>query len=91
MQIHKPSLANRIGKRVAKPLSWVVCSPLFYKPSRMFDAYLNFLIGKGSGTGWDMREEVRAAATGGVRRGGQCGQLVAKIIGGNSRCKSLYV
>ncbi len=28
----------------------------------MADAYLNFLIGKGSGTGWDMREEVRAAA-----------------------------
>lgn len=27
----------------------------------MVDAYLNFLIGKGSGAGWDMREEVRAA------------------------------
>ena len=27
----------------------------------MLDAYLNFLIGKGSGTGWDLGEEVRAA------------------------------
>lgn len=27
----------------------------------MLDAYLNFLMGKGSGTGWDLREEVRAA------------------------------
>jgi len=27
----------------------------------MLDAYLNFLIGKGSGTGWDLREEVKAA------------------------------
>jgi FkbM family methyltransferase len=29
----------------------------------MVDAYLNFLIGKGSGAGWDMCEEVRAAVT----------------------------
>lgn len=63
MQLHKPSLANRLGKRVARPLSWVACSPWFYKPARMADAYLNFLIGKGSGTGWDMREEVRAAVS----------------------------
>jgi FkbM family methyltransferase len=61
MQLHQPSFANRLGKRLAKPLSWVACSPWFYKPSRLADAYLNFLIGKGAGTGWDMREEVRAA------------------------------
>src|SRR6478736_5332542 len=61
MQLHKPSFANQLGKRAAKPLSWVACSRLLYKPSRMVDAYLNFLVGKGSGTGWDMREEVRAA------------------------------
>ena len=29
----------------------------------MLDAYLNFLIGKGSGTGWDMKEEVQAAVS----------------------------
>ena len=61
MQLHKPSFANRVGKRVAKPLSRVACSAWFHKPARMADAYLNFLLGKGSGTGWDMREEVRAA------------------------------
>ena len=61
MQFHKPSFANRIGKRMAKPLSSLACSRLFYKPSRMIDAYLNFLIGKGSGTGWDLKAEVRAA------------------------------
>jgi len=42
-------------------LSRVACSRPFYKPLRMLDAYLNFLLGKGSGTGWDLREEVRAA------------------------------
>ena len=61
MQLHKPSFANRTGKRLGKPLSRVVCAGPFYKPVRMLDAYLNFLMGKGSGTGWDLREEVRAA------------------------------
>jgi FkbM family methyltransferase len=62
MQLHKPGLANRLAKAAAKPLSRVVCSWLFYKPARVADAYLNFLIGKGSGTGWDLQSEVRAAA-----------------------------
>ena len=61
MQLHKPSLANRLGKRAARPLSWLACSGFLYRPVRMLDAYLNFLIGKGSGTGWDLGEEVRAA------------------------------
>ena len=63
MQLHKPSFANRFGKSAAKPLSRVACSSWLYKPCRVLDAYLNFLMGKGSGTGWDMREEVRAAVT----------------------------
>jgi len=62
MQLHKPTLANRLGKAVAKPLSWLVCCSLLYKPARMAEAYLNFLIGKGSGTGWDLEGEVAAAA-----------------------------
>ncbi len=61
MRLHKPSFFNRAGKLMAKPLSWIACSGWFYKPIRMVDAYLNFLIGKGSGTGWDLQEEVRAA------------------------------
>lgn len=48
---------------MAKPLSSVVCSPLLQGPFRAVDAYLNFLLGKGSGTGWDRDEEVRAATT----------------------------
>jgi FkbM family methyltransferase len=63
MQLHKPSFANRFGKSAAKPLSWIACSRWLYKPCRVLDAYLNFLMGKGSGTGWDMQEEVRAAVT----------------------------
>jgi len=62
MQLHKPGLANRLAKAAAKPLSRIVCSSLLYKPARVADAYLNFLIGKGSGTGWDLQSEVSAAA-----------------------------
>jgi FkbM family methyltransferase len=62
MQLHKPGLANRLAKAAAKPLSRIVCSSLFHKPARVADAYLNFLIGKGAGTGWDLQSEVRAAA-----------------------------
>src|ERR1019366_3726445 len=61
MRLHNPSFFNRAGKLAAKPLSRIACSGWFYKPARMLDAYLNFLIGKGSGTGWDLHEEVRAA------------------------------
>ena len=61
MRLHQPSLANRLGKQVAKPLSWLACARWIYPMARMADAYLNFLIGKGSGTGWDLREEVRGA------------------------------
>jgi FkbM family methyltransferase len=63
MQLHKPTFANRFGKSAAKPLSRIACSRWLYKPCRVLDAYLNFLMGKGSGTGWDMREEVRAAVS----------------------------
>jgi FkbM family methyltransferase len=62
MQLHKPTLANRLGKAAAKPLSRFVCSSLLYKPARLAEAYLNFLIGKGSGTGWNLEGEVTAAA-----------------------------
>jgi FkbM family methyltransferase len=63
MQLYKPSFANRFGKSAAKPLSRLACSRWFYRPCRLLDAYLNFLMGKGSGTGWDMEDEVRAAVS----------------------------
>jgi FkbM family methyltransferase len=62
MQLHKPGLTNRLAKAAAKPLSRIVCSSLLYKPARIADAYLNFLLGKGSGTGWDLQSEMKAAA-----------------------------
>jgi FkbM family methyltransferase len=62
MKYHKTSYLNKLGKKIAKPFSKIACSPLFYNSLRAVDAYLNFLVGKGSGTGWDMSEEVRAAS-----------------------------
>lgn len=62
MRLHEPTLANRLGKAVAKPLSRIVCCSLLYKPARMAEAYLNFLLGKGSGTGWNLECELTAAA-----------------------------
>lgn len=61
MKLHLPSTANRLAKIVSHPLSRLACSSLLFKPLRIADAYLNFLIGKGSGTGWDIAEEVNAA------------------------------
>lgn len=62
MKLHKISLLNTLGKRFAAPLSRIVCSSPARTPSRAFDAYLNFLMGKGSGTGWDSQQEISAAA-----------------------------
>ena len=61
MELHKPTLANRMAKTVARPLSRLVCSSWVQKPVRAFDAYLNFLLGKGSGSGWDLDHEIDAA------------------------------
>ena len=59
-RIHE-SPFNRLAKRLAKPLSRLVgCGPLL-KMGRYADAYFNILLGKGSGTGWDLPEEVAAA------------------------------
>jgi len=52
---------NRVAKWLAPPLSRMACSRLCYNPLRMFDAYLNVLLGKGGGTGWYLQQELRAA------------------------------
>lgn len=62
MNLHKVSPLNRAAKSVAPALAKVICSGLLYKPARMFDAYLNFLMGRGAGTGWDLDSEIRAAS-----------------------------
>jgi len=62
MRLNRSSLKNRIGKAVAGPLSLIASARWIYPLTRMADAYLNFLMGKGSGTGWNLRGEVCAAA-----------------------------
>lgn len=61
LKILQHTFPKRLGKLMGKPLSWLICARPFYTPVRLVDAYLNFLAGKGAGTGWDMAEEVRAA------------------------------
>ena len=61
MQLHNVPFLTKLAKRTAQPLSRIVCSKLFYKPVRALDAYLNFLLGKGSGTGWDIQHEIEGA------------------------------
>lgn len=61
MRLHEATWLNRAAKRLAPPLSRVLCSPTLLDRVRAFDAYLNFLLGKGSGVGWDMDEEIAAA------------------------------
>jgi len=61
MKLYAPTAANRLAKHIARPLSKLACSGLLYKPLRIADAYFNFLIGKGAGTGWNLDEEVDAA------------------------------
>ncbi len=70
----------------------MLCSPLLLDRVRAFDAYLNFLLGKGSGVGWDMAEEIAAARARihrpapvvfdiGANVGTWTGQLLAAIPG----------
>ena len=61
MELHKPSLLNKAAKKAAGPLSRLVCGRWAQRPVRALDAYLNFLMGKGSGTGWDLDHEIQAA------------------------------
>jgi FkbM family methyltransferase len=61
MKMSERTLLNRSAKILAKPLSRLACSRLLYKPFRVLDAYLHFVLGLGSGTGWDLDSEVKAA------------------------------
>jgi FkbM family methyltransferase len=62
MNLHKASVLNRVAKSAAPALAKVICSDLLYKPVRVIDAYLNFLMGRGAGTGWDLDSEIRIAS-----------------------------
>jgi FkbM family methyltransferase len=61
LQLSKPSRLNQSAKQAAKPLSRVAVSQFLRRKVRLVEIYLAFLQGKGSGTGWDIREEVNIA------------------------------
>src|SRR6266404_9447386 len=61
MHLERATWLNRLAKGCATPLSFLLCSRLLYHPARAFDAYLNFLLGRGSGGGWDIQHEIQAA------------------------------
>jgi FkbM family methyltransferase len=50
-----------MGLFFARPLSQIATSRTIFRYARVLDIYFNFLIGKGSGTGWDMDKEVETA------------------------------
>lgn len=62
MDFSKPSRSHTLGLYFARPLSRILTLPGIYKKVWLMDVYFNFLIGKGSGTGWDMEDEINAAA-----------------------------
>ncbi len=63
MKLHKATLLNKFAKSISGPLSLIVCMPSLLNLARAFDAYLNFLMGKGSGTGWALSQEISSAKT----------------------------
>jgi len=61
MDLGKPSVLNTLAKRASGPLSHAATSRVLERPLRVVDAYLNFVLGKGAGTGWDIGHEVTLA------------------------------
>jgi len=59
MQLYKHTTLKKLAQQTASPLSRIVCSRLMYTPMRILDAYLNFLMGKG--TGGNLPHEIKAA------------------------------
>lgn len=63
MQLHKRTLTNRAGKAAAPGLSRLLVRPRTETLARTAEAYLCVLLGKGAGTGWARRAEIRAASS----------------------------
>ena len=53
--------AQRAGRSMAPFLARALLRRPFVKPLALIEAYLAFVLGKGSGTGWDMEAEARVA------------------------------
>jgi FkbM family methyltransferase len=61
MKLRRWKWMDRTAKKLTRPLSKLAVSRLFFTPLRMLDAYFNILVGKGSGTGWALEDEIHAA------------------------------
>ena len=55
------NMLNKLGKRLAIPLSFIVSTPLTYKFFNILKIYLALLLGQGSGIGWAIKAEAKAA------------------------------
>lgn len=62
MNLHRSPLAG-IGKFAAPALSQVIRLPGMLRATRGLCAYLNYLLGRGCGAGWDLAPEVRVASS----------------------------
>lgn len=60
--IHRSPLGN-LAKSLARPLSRIATAGPLLNACRYTDAYLNALLGRGAGTGWDLAGEVAAAVS----------------------------
>ena len=60
MKLQEQGLANRIAKFLARPLSSVVANPMTESWARLIEAYWCILLGKGSGSNWSLKAEVKA-------------------------------
>lgn len=63
MQVHEAGVLARWGKRCAPRLSRLATARATRTATGFVETYLAILQGKGSGTGWDLGGEARAAAT----------------------------
>jgi FkbM family methyltransferase len=60
MNLQENTLANRIGKSLARTLSRILANSATEGFTRVLEAYLCVLQGKGAGTGWALDAEVHA-------------------------------
>jgi FkbM family methyltransferase len=54
------TLANKMAKALAKPLSGLVANRVTYDLARLAGVYWSILLGKGAGSGWDLASEIKA-------------------------------
>lgn len=63
MKPHEQTILNKVGKRLAKSLSYLVANSMTESYARLAEAYWCVLLGKGAGTGWALDAEIDAAAS----------------------------